>query len=1526
MTRSNIQQIPLLILAANQETIQVQLASHGHLVRMAKDEHDLYHQYEQVFPRLVILDDMDICARCYQTYHAPILMIAAAEAVDEALQAHAMDCLVQPYPESLLVQRVANLLHAHPLYMYDSTPIMVHALNKKREIIYVNEQWQKKTGYSREEAIGNNLKQFLSEAATDELFNSSPQQLQNYHSQFRCKNGSKLDVIINAKVITGLTGEAISLAVSRDITAQKQIELELRESEQRYRRLFESANDGIILVDVETSQIVAANDQFAKMLDYQSSQEVTSHSLRDIDVQKSQSDTAKLIPSDLQNGDNLILETVYRSKKARLVPVETSNRIIQHQDRPTLLSFVRDITERQRINRSEREQRLLAEALRDSAAAFNRSLSLNEVLDATLKYVTRVIPNRCADVMLVEDGLARIVRHQGYTRAGFDADSLEAMRFNTHEIVNFRWRLERKTPLIINDTRRPEVGWVEMPTAAWVRSLLSAPIVLHDEVIGFINLNSPETDYFSQHDAERLQAFVHQATIAIENAQLFERTQQYAAELEARVEARTEALTKVNVQLRDEVQQRKKMEAALEDERSLLKTLIDNIPDYIYIKDMAHHYLLANEALIKLLGLPNDRSLIGKTNYDIVADSQLVDMLHEEEKYLLRHEQPVINKEVTVQHPDGERRLLYSKLPLYDSEGNVIGIVGVDRDITQLKDAELQLQEERNLLRRLIDTLPDFIYIKDRESRFILANQAVLKHFKLNSIDQLVGKTVFDFHPQSLAERIIKVEQHIVQTGESLFNRPDVLVDADGQLRHLLVTKMPLRDSKGEITGLIGVNHDITELRAVEEQLEQVLNSAQCLLWSAFVEKQDGTYQWDLKIANEQAAQNFLPLHVPEGQTYAQVWQASILPDDRQTHALIHRQHIENGIETYSHEFRCQLAENVLCWLVENVQVRPINAARWHLVGVCMNISERKQFEETLQEINDMLEQLVEERTQELSQANASLKQEIAERKRAEYAERHQRIMAETLRDSVAMLNQSLERDVLLDHLLDAMLTAVPHEAAAIFLREDATHARIVRAKGHDPHIINQSIDISDWENFQAVIRTREPVIIGDTWAIAENWHKLEDAHWIRGIISVPIMIHGAVIGFLNVDSRVAHVFTDEHAQWLKAFANQAGIAIRNARMVAEIRSYASELEQRVQERTRELEVERAQLQAILNAMRSGVVFQDLDLKPQYINTALTTISGYTQAEWLSGKAQAALNTAPQETRDQLWRKIVHSFEKQGYWEGETTLHHQERGPIDVGIMRTPVLNSDKQRIGLVTVLRDISQEKALERQKMRFIAHASHELRTPIANMKTRLFLMRRKPERFMEHIEVAESVVNWMQNLVENMFDISRFERGVMALDLESVQLQPFIHKVVQFQMPEAERQQINVQLDMPAEPLIIEADPYRLAQVLTNLLSNALRYTPESGAVRVQVAAEAEQRVIIKVADDGPGIKEEDLPFLFQPFFRAADDNQGAGLGLSISQEIVKLHRGEIDVHSVYGAGTEITVVLPIQQPLKSNAAGE
>ena len=266
-----------------------------------------------------------------------------------------------------------------------------------------------------------------------------------------------------------------------------------------------------------------------------------------------------------------------------------------------------------------------------------------------------------------------------------------------------------------------------------------------------------------------------------------------------------------------DITEQKRGEQALVRERTLLRTLIDNLPDCIYAKDAAGRKILANPADLRNFHCKTEAEAIGKTDFDLFPRDIAEKFWADDQKVI--QGQPVINREEYFLSDQGEKHwLLTSKLPLRDQNGKIVGLVGMGRDITVRKQAEEALARERSLLRTLIDNLPDCIYAKDAAGRKILANPADLKNLHCKTEAEAVGKTDFDLFPRDIAEKFWADDQKVIQ-GQPVINREEYFLNDEGEKRWLLTSKLPLRDQNGKITGLVGIGSDITERKLAEEAL-----------------------------------------------------------------------------------------------------------------------------------------------------------------------------------------------------------------------------------------------------------------------------------------------------------------------------------------------------------------------------------------------------------------------------------------------------------------------------------------------------------------------------------------------------------------------------------------------------------------------------------------------------------------------------------------------------------------------------------
>jgi PAS domain S-box-containing protein len=374
------------------------------------------------------------------------------------------------------------------------------------------------------------------------------------------------------------------------------------------------------------------------------------------------------------------------------------------------------------------------------------------------------------------------------------------------------------------------------------------------------------------------------------------------------------------------------------------------------------------------------------------------------------------------------------------------------------------------------------------------------------------------------------------------------------------------------------------------------------------------------------------------------------------------------------------------------------------------------------------------------------------------------------------------------------------------------------------------------------------------------------------------------------------------------------------------LRQVNSELERRVNERTADLQQQRAQLGALLDAMGEGVCYSD-GPTIRYVNRALAAMTGYSVDE-LIGQSGTLLFAAEPEAELQAEAMLtamadIHA-NRGTVWRGEGKLVCKSGSTFYAALTITAAAQidqdgTDSRHLGTVMIIRDITEEKQLQTHKSLFLANASHELRTPLTNLNTRLYLMRKQPEKLSEHQVVLERVCSQMTGLVEDLLDISRFERGILPIERKPIAVQDVISDVIAIQHSEAQRKNIRLTAELPEEVLYIEADPARLTQVIVNLTINAINYTPEHGMVQIGLGTdeiESTKFITIRVCDSGIGIAPEHMERIFEPFFRATEGSaRGTGLGLSIARSIVELHGGSITVTSQIAQGSVFTVRLPI-----------
>src|SRR4051794_3639570 len=320
---------------------------------------------------------------------------------------------------------------------------------------------------------------------------------------------------------------------------------------------------------------------------------------------------------------------------------------------------------------------------------------------------------------------------------------------------------------------------------------------------------------------------------------------------------------------------------------------------------------------------------------------------------------------------------------------------------------------------------------------------------------------------------------------------------------------------------------------------------------------------------------------------------------------------------------------------------------------------------------------------------------------------------------------------------------------------------------------------------------------------------------------------------------------------------------------------------------TRHIESERARLDTTIRSLNDGLLVVGSDGSVQHANE---------RARFLLPDSSVLPPAA-----DALGREV--------------TLEHDGRTLI----LTAAQLGGDA---GVAWTVRDATERARLERLKSEFIATASHELRSPLTSIKGFIELLAADESlssRQLEFVQIVALSTNRLVDLVNDLLDVARVEAGRAEVHLRATDLGDVVREVVTLMRPRVDDKGQRLDVDLPDELPAALADPARIRQVLTNLLTNAHLYTPKGGTLSVR-AREAGHYVALDVADDGRGMSEEEASHAFDRFYRGGEgDGSGTGLGLSIVQSLVELHDGRVDIETEPGHGSRFTVLIPKAAPL-------
>jgi len=403
--------------------------------------------------------------------------------------------------------------------------------------------------------------------------------------------------------------------------------------------------------------------------------------------------------------------------------------------------------------------------------------------------------------------------------------------------------------------------------------------------------------------------------------------------------------------------------------------------------------------------------------------------------------------------------------------------------------------------------------------------------------------------------------------------------------------------------------------------------------------------------------------------------------------------------------------------------------------------------------------------------------------------------------------------------------------------------------------------------------------------------------------VGLPLITREKVIGVIFIFRNYAGIFSSNDRALLQSFANQAAIAVDNAQLYQQVSQ------------------EKQRMDALLDSAADGILI----ISPGHIITrcnpafarmldeSIENITGKSHDEEIELTCHEDMLTLEQAEAGG-WPLTPNATL---YVEGD--LQRASGVPLPVGITYAPLVSPEGNLLNIIATVRDITRFREAEELKSTFISVISHELKTPVALIKGYVGTLRREDadwdrEIVKDSLAVIEEEADRLTGLIENLLDASRLQAGGLSINMSDVALNVLAERIATRFQTQSPIHKISV--DFPEEFPVVTGDETRLEQVLSNLVSNGIKYSPQGGEIIINGQVRPSQ-VIICVSDQGPGVAPEDIPHIFDRFYRssiAKRTTKGAGLGLYLARAVIEAHGGRIWVDPRPGDGARICFSIP------------
>lgn len=491
------------------------------------------------------------------------------------------------------------------------------------------------------------------------------------------------------------------------------------------------------------------------------------------------------------------------------------------------------------------------------------------------------------------------------------------------------------------------------------------------------------------------------------------------------------------------------------------------------------------------------------------------------------------------------------------------------------------------------------------------------------------------------------------------------------------------------------------------------------------------------------------------------------------------------------------------------------------------------------------------------------------------------------------LLTQELDLEKLLQRILRVAIEMLAGQAGLIALKE-ADGWRVAAADKIQPAFL------SYLEPLLADNKVRE-LDVRELNRMLQQLTYTASLGLLNGT-GLPLSAHGQVIGVIFIFRNYPDVFTANDRILLQSFADQAAVAVFNARLYGQVN------------------YEKQRLDALLDSAADGILILNADHTVERCNTAFEKMLGLPR-EKIVGRAHSEIirwarepqGTTLEQAEQEGWHLAPHA---PLYVEGD--LERPLPPTLPVGITYAPLLSEAGKLRNIVISVRDITHFRTAEEIKSTFISIVSHELRTPVTLIKGYASTLRRDDAKWdravvRDSLAVIEEEADRLTRMIDDLLDASRLQAGGLSINRADVSLPMLAARIAERLGTQSAKH--NIVAEFPARFPVIVGDETRLEQVLSNLVSNSLKYAPK-GQIRINGTSSPAQ-VTVCVSDQGPGIDARDMQHIFERFYRstnAAKQTKGAGLGLYLARAIVEAHGGRMWADSKVAVGARICFSLP------------